>query len=99
MVLEDADLWDIWYTGASPFPAEVRQPVHVDFVFEMIQNYLFFSSSSIHPFAHLYYLVYFDPTIMLMILSKASRQVLPQNLSGNFQIQVYSSEDISTVAR
>ena len=24
--LEEADLWDIWYTGDSPFPAEVRQP-------------------------------------------------------------------------
>ena len=24
--LEEADLWDIWYTGSSPFPAEVRQP-------------------------------------------------------------------------
>ena len=24
--LEETDLWDIWYTGGTPFPAEVRQP-------------------------------------------------------------------------
>jgi hypothetical protein len=30
--LEEADLWDIWYTGGSPFPAEVRQPnPYIDF--------------------------------------------------------------------
>jgi hypothetical protein len=27
--LEEADLWDIWFTGGSPFPAEVRQPIHI----------------------------------------------------------------------
>ncbi|KAF8803363.1 hypothetical protein BYT27DRAFT_7226028 [Phlegmacium glaucopus] len=26
VLLEDTDLWDIWYTGASPFPAELINP-------------------------------------------------------------------------
>ena len=43
-----------------------------DFVFEVIQN-CFFSRSFIQSFAHLYYLVYFDPTIMCIPSSKASR--------------------------
>lgn len=45
--LEDADLWDIWYTGTSPFPSEVRQPFYVILYSQSFRT-TFLAHKSIH---------------------------------------------------